>query len=120
MKTIWERFQNSRIDDAAATADIAHARSHDLERRVRVLEEEVDSLTLITMAMWELFGKANGLFLKDLEAKMAEIDLRDGQLDGKYRSTPKKCPQCNHALGERRKVCIYCGADVTSSPGLES
>lgn len=117
MKSIWERLQNLRIKSVTASADIATAKVYDLERRVRALEEEADSLTLIAMAMWELFGKSNGLFMKDLEAKIEEIDLRDGKLDGRLNPNPKKCHECGHSLHERRKVCIYCGTPIRRSSG---
>ena len=113
MKSLWEHLQNSRISSAAATADQAQAKSYDLERRVNQLEAENDSLTLILMAMWELFGKSNGLFLKDLEAKMQEIDLRDGKLDGKASGGPRICGECDRPLGDRRQVCVYCGSQVS-------
>ena len=64
------------------------------------------------MAMWELVGTSNGFFLKDLEAKIEELDLRDGNLDGKLNVNPTRCNQCSHLLHERRKVCIYCGTPV--------
>ena len=113
MKSLWEHLQNSRIGSATATADQAQAKSYDLERRIKQLEAEVDSLTLILMAMWELFGKSNGLFMKDLEAKMQEIDLRDGKLDGKASAGPRVCGECNRPLADRRRVCVYCGSQVS-------
>lgn len=64
------------------------------------------------MAMWEMLGKPNGFFKKDLEAKIAEIDLRDGKLDGRYTSAPENCPKCDHKLGPRRHFCIFCGSSV--------
>ncbi len=68
------------------------------------------------MAMWEMFGKSAGLFLKDLEAKMVEIDLRDGELDGKLAAAPENCPRCERKLGPRRHICLYCGSSVWAAP----
>jgi hypothetical protein len=110
MNLFWELFQNARTNRAQAAADHAQAKGYDTERRIKQLEAEVDSLTLIAMAMWELFGKSNGLFMKDLEAKMQEIDLRDGKLDGKLSFGSTLCTGCGRKLDERRKTCIYCGA----------
>lgn len=118
MKSIWERLQHLRIESATASADISQAKTYDLERRVRALEEEADSMMLILMAMWELLGKSNGFFMKDLEARIEAIDLRDGRLDGRLNPNPSRCPECSHALHERRKVCIYCGAPVAPDPNL--
>jgi len=115
MKSIWESFQDGQINRATATADRVQAKSYESERRINQLEAEVDSLTLLSMAMWELFGKSNGLFMKDLEAKMQEIDLRDGKLDGKLDHGPIQCSHCNRTLDERRKTCVYCGTPVTAA-----
>jgi len=86
-------------------------------RRIEQLEKEVDALTLICMSMWELLGQSSGFFQKDLEAKIQEIDLRDGKLDGKYSAAPESCPSCGHKLGPRRHVCVYCGSSVWASKG---
>ncbi len=118
MNNLWDHLLNMRISSATATADQAQAKSYDLERRVKQLEAEVDSLTLILMGMWELLGKSNGFYLKDLEAKMQEIDLRDGTLDGKLKSGPTTCGECGRVLGDRRKICIYCGAHVSKTRHL--
>jgi hypothetical protein len=115
MDFLWELFQNSRTDRAIAAADLAQSKGYDTERRIRQLEAEVDALTLIVMAMWELFGKSNGLFMKDLEAKMQEIDLRDGKLDGKLSFGRIACQSCGRRLDERRRTCVYCGAVLDRS-----
>ncbi len=88
---------------------------HVHSQKIEQLEKEVDALTLVCMAMWELLGKSQGYFLKDLEAKMAELDLRDGKLDGRYSSAPELCPKCSRKLGSRRHFCLYCGASVWTS-----
>ena len=119
MNFLWELFQNSRTDRALAAADIAQAKGYDTDRRIRQLEAEVDALTLIAMAMWELFGKSNGLFMKDLEAKMQEIDLRDGKLDGKMSFGRVTCHGCERILDERRQTCVYCGAVLRKKSGSE-
>lgn len=98
MKSIGERLQNLRIQSV-----IASAKPCDPERRVKALEQEAYSLTLNLMAMRELLEKTNGLFLKDLEARIEDIDVRDGKLNGKLKPNPKKCPECNHPLHGRRK-----------------
>jgi hypothetical protein len=117
MDFLWELFQNSRTDRAIAAADLAQSKGYDTERRIRQLEAEVDALTLIVMAMWELFGKSNGLFMKDLEAKMQEIDLRDGKLDGKLSFGWVACQSCGRKLDQRRRTCVYCGAVLDKSSG---
>lgn len=117
MRNIWELFQDSRIERGTATADTAHAINHEASRRIKELEAEVDSLMLMVTAMWELFGKSEGLFLKDLEAKMHEIDLRDGKADGRIRFPTIDCPSCSRTLEGRRKTCVYCGTQIIRTIG---
>ena len=117
MNLLWELFQNARIDQGQATADQASVKSSATERRIRELEAEVDTLNLAVMAMWELFGKSNGLFLKDLERKMHEIDLRDGQADGRMTRPEIDCYNCSRRLAEGRRTCIYCGVQVVKPLG---
>ncbi|MEL7023538.1 MAG: hypothetical protein AAGL69_07285 [Pseudomonadota bacterium] len=117
---LWEFFQNARIQRSEATADNARIKGSDTARRVEELEAEVETLSLALMAMWELMGKSNGFFMKDLEKKMQEIDLKDGVLDGKMTRSVIDCTNCGRRLGKGRKVCLYCGERLVrplGSPG---
>lgn len=113
--SIWDSLNDLRIKSASAVADQAQAKTYGIETRVKQLEEEVDRLTLVVMAMWELLGKSEGFYLKDLEARIQEIDLRDGELDGRMTITPAVCSDCGRSLHERRKTCMYCGTPVHSA-----
>ncbi|MEL7296584.1 MAG: zinc ribbon domain-containing protein [Pseudomonadota bacterium] len=117
MNFIYEWFQSSRITQSQAQADSASQRSTDAARRVQALEAEVETLSLALMAMWELVGKSNGLFMKDLERKMQEIDLRDGVADGRMTRASVDCPSCGRRVGDGRKSCLYCGATIVKPLG---
>ncbi|MEL6449371.1 MAG: hypothetical protein AAFQ62_15665 [Pseudomonadota bacterium] len=120
MRLLWELFQNARIDQGQAAADNAAVKSSAAERRIKELEAEVDTLNLAVMAMWELFGKANGLFLKDLERKMHEIDLRDGAADGRMTKPELDCYNCGRRVAQGRRTCIYCGVTLVKPLGSGS
>ena len=64
---------------------------------------------LVSRALWELLKKHTGLNEDDLIAKVAEIDLRDGSLDHRYRSPLLDCPNCGKKVNARTRVCAYCG-----------
>ena len=52
---------------------------------------------------------------EQLVAKIDEIDLRDGALDGRSAKTPPtQCDACGRTLAKRQPVCIYCGTDAES------
>jgi hypothetical protein len=114
---LWELFQTSRIEQsnrnaAEAKASVREAESDvgDLQRRVHVLEKQCERLTLAAMAMAEILRDKLKLSEHEIEAKLAEIDLRDGRLDGQFRSSVASCPDCHRPNGANRRQCLYCGS----------
>ena len=79
--------------------------------KVQSLEDKIDHLSLVCMAMCELFEEI-GFNKKMLEAKIKEIDLRDGKLDGKFEKT-KQCSGCGRELSARHFTFLYCGVKLT-------
>ena len=77
---------------------------------VKALEDKLDHLSLVCMAMCELMEEI-GFNKNMLEAKMREIDLRDGKLDGKL-VIKKVCSGCNRENAERHISCLYCGTKL--------
>ena len=48
--------------------------------------------------------------------KINEIDLRDGDQDGKVAKKPiENCTQCDRPLLRNKPFCLYCGATVDRS-----
>jgi hypothetical protein len=74
-------------------------------------------LLMITEAFWTLLKEQHGYTDTDLAKLIAEIDLRDGRLDGRVASgPPQPCPYCGHTLAKKRPFCIYCGKPVAPDP----
>jgi len=73
------------------------------------LEERLDKLTLICMAMWELLRDRAKMTESDLMAKVQELDLRDGTPDGKVTQNVNQCPGCKRTMSPRHHRCLYCG-----------
>jgi len=95
-------YQNWQIADAPINVD-------GLQRRVKRLEEQVERLTLASIALAELLRDRLGVPQDDIEAKVHEIDLRDGRLDGKLSRPGPVCPGCQRANSPHRTACLYCG-----------
>lgn len=112
----WELFQNRRIEQAAQeaadakTAATKHAEN--LRQDLQLLEQQVERLTLAVMAMAAILRDRQGISAEEIEAKVREIDLRDGRLDGKLSPSVKQCDACGRVNGPRRTACLYCGANL--------
>lgn len=90
----------------------AEAKVSSVEIQLRVMQGDIDRLSLLCQAMWELVSEKTNLTGQDIEQKVMEIDLRDGTLDGKLGRSQRQCPQCNRNLHRRHDKCLYCGHEV--------
>lgn len=81
----------------AATRDVTH------------LEDRVERLSLVCMAMWSLIQDKTQLTEEDLLERVKMIDLMDGQEDGKASRSIQKCRACNRVMSPRHRKCLYCG-----------
>ena len=107
----------SQAADAEGRAARSGARASKAERDVKHLEDHLDKLTLVCLAMWSLIQEKTGLTEEDLVERVTEIDLADGEADGKVTRRIAKCPKCDRMMAARHKRCMYCGhekLDVTA------
>lgn len=119
MSFLWDAYQSSQIHQLNSRLDQlqdAGAREQAAVRVARELEEKVNRLALICRAMFELMP---GLSEDQLKAKIQEIDLRDGQADGRMTPQGKRCPKCDAMMSPRFGRCLFCGhTDETASAFL--
>jgi hypothetical protein len=109
---LWDLYQQIRIgqlDRRIGTIEGAPTADGLARNEVVRLEEKLDKLALITRAMFELLGEATGNPEERLAAKVVEIDLRDGQADGRMSPKPKRCPKCDAMMSPRFGRCLFCG-----------
>ena len=72
---------------------------------------------MITEALWTLLKQQHGFADEVLTKLIAEIDLRDGKLDGRAAAqSPQPCPFCGRPISTRRPFCLYCGKPVQTGP----
>ncbi len=116
---LWDTIQNLQIRDArfsASRADKKASRAadkaEDLAMDVEDLGKRVDSLTLLSMALWELFKQETNLTDELIKKKIEEIDMLDGKLDGKLNPPHPDCPSCKRRNNARRTHCLYCGDEL--------
>ena len=113
---LWDLVQHSQIRRLDEKVD----RLHDTAHRESIardatehLEEKVERLALITRALFELLQESSGASEERLRAKITEIDLRDGQADGRMTPIPKRCPKCDAMMSPRFRRCLFCGEQDT-------
>ncbi len=107
---ISQRVDISHLQETATTDRVTLM---DLEKRVRVLEEDLARVVLINEAFVRTL-KARGLCDDaELKALVDAIDGEDGKVDGRMSPTavaPGFCPQCGRPRASRGRHCYYCGA----------
>lgn len=109
----WDRDWETYSDEAdAAIQHVAPASPTErLGSNAERLEDRLDRLILVNMALWSLIREKTGLTEEDLLARVQQIDLADGQRDGKATRPPVRCPECDRVMSPRHKRCLYCGTD---------
>ncbi len=105
---------------AASSAARGEARANTAQRGLASVEERLDKLLLVNMAVWELLKENTSLNEDDLLAKVHEIDMRDGVADGKVTPTVQKCPKCDRTMSPKHRKCLYCGAGELKSEAYDS
>jgi hypothetical protein len=75
------------------------------------VEDRLERLSLICMAMWTLLQTETNLTEEDLLRRVREIDLMDGSADGKITHTVTRCSRCERPMSSRHTRCIYCGSE---------
>ena len=99
-------------NDATNAGDAARARSaaQQAQDEARDLNEKLERLKLVTRALWEIVRDNTPITEAMLEAKVSEVDRRDGVVDGKSGAVLNKCQKCNKVVQKGQDKCQYCGA----------
>lgn len=106
----WELHQNARIASASQNAEHAAHKADYASDEVARIHRRLDRLTLSCQAMWELIRERTSITDAELEAKIVEVDLRDGIQDGKMSQQICVCQACGRNTNSRRQNCLMCGA----------
>jgi hypothetical protein len=107
---------------ASSAGDAARASSAagSAKRDVTHLEDRLDRLSLVCMAMWSLIQDKTKLTEDDLLERVKLIDLMDGVEDGKASRTVQKCHACNRVMSARHRKCLYCGAKKLAKSAFDA
>lgn len=86
------------------------SKQRDSSEQIRELEGRLERLSIVSQGVWLLLKEKTGLTEDDLFAKVEDVDLRDGQLDGKVSRETTTCAACGRVMSRRHNNCLYCGA----------
>lgn len=112
MSMIWEYHQQRGINEANASARKAENRVDRVDTELREMRRHLDRISLACQSMWELLRERTELTEQELEAKMLEVDGRDGKIDGKISRQISDCPHCGRKTNTRRSHCLMCGGEL--------
>lgn len=108
---LWDAYQQNQIINAAddiRTASLAARSATDEARR---MQAQLDHLSMVNMALWSIVRERLNLSDDDLAERVKEIDLSDGNLDGRIAGGTKQCGNCGRTMATRHARCIYCGGE---------
>jgi hypothetical protein len=112
---------SAQVARDANRAELASASARDkVMRAVTPVEERIDKLALVCQAMWSLVQEKTRLTDADLVKRVTELDLLDGEADGKLRRPPLDCPSCDAKISRRFGRCLFCGHVDTETNPLET
>lgn len=72
------------------------------------IEDEMARLKLICEAMWELVSEVTGLTPEQLTTRIYEVDLDDGQADGRKIHALADCISCGAKIAHHSPICTFC------------
>lgn len=100
-----------------ASPPASPAASRPPEGEMTAVRADIERLLMITEALWTMMKDQFEYTDSHLIERIAEIDRRDGKLDGRVASQPPQvCPSCGRPSARKRSNCLYCGAVVPSEP----
>ena len=98
----------------------AAAAAGNAQRDVAHLEDRIERLSLVCMAMWSLIQDKTRLSESDLLERVKMIDLMDGVEDGKATRGVQKCHACQRVMSPRHRRCLYCGAEKLAQSAFDA
>lgn len=122
---LWNATQQMQIaeaQDAASgvRAEAEFAARQAAEQTYLPYVKQLDKLGLVCQAMWTLLQERTGLTEQDLLARVRELDLKDGALDGKSTKPPVDCPKCGSKMSRKFNRCLFCGEECSDGSAFDT
>ncbi|MDX1933691.1 MAG: hypothetical protein SFU56_13925 [Capsulimonadales bacterium] len=107
-----DTYHQQTLARVGTEASQAKSQVQELEREVLYMSRRVERLSIACQALWEILRERATLSEDDIQGKMLEIDLRDGELDGKMTRHPVRCAACGRMSNSARTNCLFCGSEL--------
>jgi hypothetical protein len=107
----WNLSQERRLRGLSHEAEVASRGAGRTADDLARMQADLDRLALACAALWSLLKDA-GHTEEQLAARMQELDLRDGKLDGKLALDVVTCTGCGRKSRPERKTCMYCSTPL--------
>lgn len=100
------------------TARSTESQRSQTRHQVEELNDRIDRLTLLCESMWQLVMESTGYCEEDLDARWLNLDLEDGERDGRRKKMPVSC-NCGAMVHPSLRKCQYCGAAAPARPAFD-
>lgn len=108
MSQFWNTYRSS-INASEAMG--ASRNAEEGRASMQELQTRLDRMSLVCEALWTIVRDRLQVSEEDLVARVNDIDLSDGRLDGKVRRAAAKC-RCGKMVARRFTKCPFCGHEV--------
>lgn len=113
MSAFWALYSHHRFQSAAADASAARSEARGARMDAREVNDQLDRTLMACEAMWSILRDKLGVTDEELMARVNELDLSDGKLDGRIRRTSVvQCSNCQRTVSTRFVRCTYCGQEM--------
>ena len=102
---------------ANLSADRSAPKSESMSKKVAYLEEKVEFMRIANQALWEIVSEKFDITTDEFKARVMEVDVRDGALDGRVTMRILDCPNCHQKVNSKRALCLYCEAPLPLEEG---
>ena len=98
----------STRESVGLVSDEAQRQARRADQEIHDLEERVERLMTLNEAMWQLVCETTGLTDAHLAYRVHELDVSDGERDGKKKVRATQC-QCGAMVNGRLTHCQFRG-----------
>ena len=106
---LWDLHQQNRLRELDHDSRRATREAQSGLQMAEELQTRLDRLELLCAAMGSLLQEQTGITSAQIEERIRELDMQDGQIDGRMHKKTIPCPKCGRVMSQSRGWCAFCG-----------